>query len=105
MHTDPSVEDQVILSYDASNASNSRRVQVSQVVHGRRRVDANGDVRKDPGFVGRPGVVRVGQSVLILRQADADELADRLRRLGAWVAMAKVSVDPALLPRFQAATP
>jgi hypothetical protein len=60
-----------------------------------------GREREDPGFIHRPGVVWIGQSVLIMSSRDASELAERLRRLGVRVAMAPMSIPRESLEAFR----
>ena len=58
-------------------------------------------MRADAGFIQRPGVVWVGQSVLVLPPRDADELAARVRRLGVRVAMGPISFAQETPERFR----
>jgi hypothetical protein len=75
--------ERVLLSYDASGIVRPRAARVCHIVFGRVRRSGDGKPEKvERGFVHRPGVVWVGQSVLILPRRDADELAARLRVLG-----------------------
>src|SRR5205823_7653083 len=46
-----------------------------------------------PPFIRRAGVVWIGQSVFVLPERDANELAEKLRSLGALVTMAPIGVD------------
>ena len=71
----------VLLSYDVSGKARSTAARVCQIVFGRSRTGKDGVSRQELGFVHRPGVIWVGQSVFLLHQRDADELAVRLRRL------------------------
>ena len=94
--------DRVLLSYDVSGTARSAAVQVCQIVFGRTRVARlTGEVRHETGFIHRAGVVWIGQSVLVLPPADADELAARLRRLEVRVAMAPVAIGRASLEAFR----
>ena len=93
--------ERVLLSYDALGATRGRRVQVCRIVFGRIRADEGGRVRAEKGFIHRPGVVWVGQSVLILPPGDAEELAARLGRLGVRVASAPVAIERSMLGRFR----
>ncbi len=105
--TDASEGPAVLLSYDVSGAARSTAVRVCHLVFGRADVAAG----SPPPFIQRPGVVWVGQSVLLLPGHLADELASRLRGLGATVSTTPVRVDPADLealrrtPRARAARP
>ncbi len=93
--------DCILLSYDASGQSRASAAEVCRLIFGRRRVDRDGRVRTEEGFIHRPGVVWVGQSVLLLPPRDADELAARARRLGVRVAMGPVSVARDTVERFR----
>ena len=93
--------ERILLSYDASGASRGAATEVCRIIFGRTRVDRAGRVRPEAGFIHRPGVVWVGQSVLVLPPRDADELAARVRRLGVRVAMGPVSVTQGTLERFR----
>lgn len=97
----PSVPERILLSYDASGQSRAAAAEVCRMIFGRTRTDHHGRVRSEPGFIHRPGVVWVGQSVLVLPPRDADELAARVRRLGVRVAMGPVSVTRETLERFR----
>ena len=70
-----------------------------QIVFGRRRVSEGPEhVRyRENGFIHRPGVVWVGQSVLVMPPSDANELSDRLRELGVRVATGPVSIPRSTL--------
>ncbi len=93
--------DWILLSYDASGQSRAAAAEVCRMIFGRRRVDREGHARIEAGFIHRPGVVWVGQSVLLLPSRDADELAARVRRLGVRVAMGPVSVARDTVERFR----
>ncbi len=90
----------ILLSYDASGGSRSAAAEVCRIIFGRTRSQPDGRVRSEPGFIHRPGVVWVGQSVLLLPPRDAEELASRVRRLGVRVAMGPVSVPRETVERF-----
>ncbi len=84
--------ERVLLSYDVTGTARSAAARVCQIVFGRTRiVSRSGETRQEKGFIHRVGVVWIGQSVLVLPPPDAEELASKLRRLGARVAMAQVS--------------
>ncbi len=95
--------DYVLLSYDVSGARRSAAVEVCRIIFGRparpRRPGEGLEVRN--GFIHRPGVVWVGQSVLFLPPWDAEELAQRIRRLGARVSAARIPVSRAALEAFR----
>ncbi len=91
----------VLLSYDVSGEARSTAARVCQIVFGRARLGPKGERRDEPGYVHRPGVVWVGQSVLLLPQADAAELAGKLRRLGVRVAMGRVRASREAIEAFR----
>jgi hypothetical protein len=82
-----------LVSYDVSGSARSTAARVCHIIFGRRRT-VQGQLRHEPGFIHRSGVVWIGQSVLAMSARDADDLAARLRHLGVHVAIA-----PAVLPR------
>src|SRR5947208_16181027 len=80
-----------ILSYDVDGRDRSTASRVCHIVFGRRnRTTHDGlpTAYEQPGFIHRPGVVWVGQSVLILPRHDAVELRARLNALGVSTGMA-----------------
>ncbi len=85
----------VLLSYDVSSARRSAAVEVCRVIFGRRRNETRdgGPPREEAGFIHRPGVVWVGQSVLFLPRRDALELEPKLKTLGARVRSVTVPVS------------
>lgn len=89
-----------MVSYDVDGSARSTAARVCQIVFGRRRI-ARGRAREDPGFIHRPGVVGIGQSVLIMSSRDANELAERLRRLDVRVAMAPMTIPRENLEAFR----
>ncbi len=93
--------ERILLSYDASGGSRAAAAEVCRIIFGRTRSRPDGRVHSEPGFIHRPGVVWVGQSVLLLSTTDAEELAARVRRLGVRVAMGPVVVSRNTLERFQ----
>ena len=94
--------ERVLLSYDVTGIARPRAARVCPIVFGKvRRLWDGEPERMEKGFVQRPGVVWIGQSVLVLPRRDADELAVRLRALGAWVVSAPVGVSMAGLRAFQ----
>ena len=93
--------ERVLFSYDATGSSRRAAVQVCRLIFGRKRLDAKGHVRDEAGFIHRPGVVWIGQSVLVLPPRDAEELAHKLGCLGVRVAMAPVSILRPALERFR----
>ncbi len=92
----------ILLSYDVSGAARSTAARVCQIVFGRTRTaPGTGHPRQERGFIHRTGVVWIGQSVLVLPPADAEELTARLRRLGVRVGMAPVAIGRAGLEAFR----
>ncbi len=91
----------VLLSYDASGHSRAAAAEVCRLIFGRTRTDPEGRLRRETGYIHRPGVVWVGQSVFLLPPRDAEELAGRVRRLGVRVAMGPVSVSRSTVERFR----
>ena len=96
--------ERILFSYDATGSSRPAAVQVCRLIFGRRRMNRHGRARDELGFIHRPGVVWIGQSVLILPPDDADELARKLDRLQVRVAMAPVSIARPALERFRRPT-
>jgi len=95
--------ERVLLSYDVSGAARSVAAQVCQIVFGRVRVsERDGGARYiEKGFIHRPGVVWIGQSVLVLPPKDSAELEDRLRRLRVRVATGPVGITRPTLEAFR----
>ncbi len=89
-----------LVSYDVPGGARSAAARVCQIVFGRRRI-AGGRECNDPGFIHRPGMVWIGQSVLVMPFRDASELAERLRRLGVRVAMAPMAIPRESLEAFR----
>jgi len=92
-----------LLSYDVSGSARSKAATVCQIVFGRTRSNGGTGVRRQKGFIHRPGVVWIGQSVLVLPPRDARELAVRLRNLGVRVSMAPVTIARIALEAFRRA--
>ncbi len=86
-----------LLSYDVSGEARSAASRVCQVVFG--RSDAGTDA--SPPFIARPGVVWIGQSVLLMPRSVAEDLAERLRELGAKVVVAGIAIEHTELARFR----
>ncbi len=93
--------DASLLSYDVAGSARSTAARVCQIVFGRARIGADGERRTEEGFVHRPGVVWVGQSVLLLPERDAAELAARLRRLGVRVAVGRITASREAVEAFR----
>jgi len=93
----------VLLSYDVSGAARTVAARVCQIIFGRRRIsEGPAKVRyQEKGFIHRPGVVWVGQSVLVMPPGDANELSNRLREMGVRVATGSVSMPRSALEAFR----
>lgn len=87
----------VVLSYDVPREMRTAAAKVSHVIFGR------GDGGKDAPvpYLQQPGVVWLGQSVLLMPSPLARELAIRLESLGARVAMARISIQAVELDAFR----
>ena len=98
--------ERVLLSYDVSGSDRAVATRVCQMIFGRRRTSQGPD--RDPyqqkGFIHRPGVVWIGQSVLVLPPRDAADLQGRLERLGVRVATGPVSIARVTLDAFRRGT-
>ena len=96
-------QERVLLHYDVAGGDRSTAARVCQIVFGRVRAAADRAAprRKELGFIHRPGVVWIGQSVLVLPATDGEELATRLRALGARVSMAGVPIGRTALEAFR----
>jgi len=97
-------DDLWILSYDVDGRDRATSVRVAHVVFGRKNTttrEGKPATYHQPGFIHRPGVVWVGQSVLILPRNDALELRDRLSGLGASVGVGRLSIDEPNLATFR----
>ena len=95
--------ERVLLSYDVSGSARSKAATVCQIVFGRVRSNGGPEVRRQRGFIHRPGVVWVGQSVLVLPPQDARELSVRLQNLGVRVSVAPVMIARHALEAFRRA--
>ena len=95
--------ERVLLSYDVAGAARAVAAQVCQIIFGRRRISEGRSkaAYHVKGFIHRPGVVWVGQSVLVMPPADAIELAERLRQLGVRVATGPASIPRSTLEAFR----
>ena len=94
---DPPTESTVLLSYDVAGASRSLSVRVAHLIFGRSDDKPEGPLR----YVDRPGVVWIGQSVLLMPSTLAEELATKLRALGASVTPAPILIAHHDLDAFQ----
>src|SRR2546422_6606246 len=97
-------DDLWILSYDVDGRDRATSVRVCRVIFGRKNTttrEAIPATYEVPGFIHRPGVVWVGQSVLILPRADALELRGRLEGMGVLVGVGALAIDDANLSVFR----
>lgn len=87
----------ILLSYDVPADMRAIASRVSHLIFGR------GDAApgSPPPFIHRPGVVWLGQSVLLLPSSTAHELAVRLESLGAQVAIARIEIERGELEAFR----
>jgi hypothetical protein len=94
--------ERVLVSYDVAGSARSVAARVCQIVFGRSATPkAKSGIRRAEGFIWRPGVVWIGQSVLIMPPPDAAELTERLRRLGVRVTHAPISIGHDSLRAFR----
>ena len=95
--------ERVLLSYDVSGSARPVATRVCQIVFGRRRISEGPEHGRymQKGFIHRPGVVWIGQSVLVMPPGDAAELASHLHRLGVRVATGRVTIDRPTLEAFR----
>src|SRR3989441_9274223 len=87
----------VLLSYDVSTTNRSAASRVAHLIFGRTDMP---EASLRP-YIRRPGLVWIGQSVFVLPQPLAAELADKLHGLGATVTMARVTIPPAEIEAFR----
>ena len=92
-----------LLSYDVRGVARPVAARVCHIVFGRiRRIEAPVPrERIEKGFIHRPGVVWIGQSVLVLPPRDAEELAGKLRAMGVRVVFAPLGMAVASLQAFR----
>ena len=94
--------ERILLSYDVGGEARSKAARVCQMVFGRTRfVGDPGRFREEKGFIHRPGVVWIGQSVLAMPPRDAEDLRVRLGSLGVRVAVARIEVSGGALEAFR----
>ena len=93
-----------ILSYDVDGRDRSTASRVCHLIFGRKNTTTAAGLPKEyeqPGFIHRPGVVWVGQSVLILPRPDATELRGRLEAMGVSVGLGRLTIDDPNLAVFR----
>ena len=94
--------ERILISYDVAGEARSKAARVCQIVFGRGRLTGEGPkARRSKGFIDRPGVVWIGQSVLAMPPQDAAELRDALARIGVCVATARIAVTREALEAFR----
>ncbi len=87
----------VIVSYDVGGHRKTESTMVDQFVHGRKVVVRLKNSMKRyfyPGLVSRPGVQELGQSVLMMRERDAEEFGSYLYKLKVPCRMWRVWLRP-----------
>ena len=98
------MDDRWILSYDVQGGDRGTAVRVCQLIFGRKNSTTKEGrpwTYDQAGFIHRPGVVWIGQSVLILPKADALELQSRLEAWGVLVGVGRLAIDEACLAVFR----
>jgi hypothetical protein len=93
-----------ILSYDVDGRDRSTASRVCHLIFGRKNTTTAAGLPKayeQPGFIHRPGVVWVGQTVLILPGSDATELRGRLEAMGVSVSLGRLAIDGPNLAVFR----
>ncbi len=91
----------VLLSYDVSGTNRSAASRVAHLIFGRKDAPEKAPLP----YIRRPEVVWIGQSVFVLPQSIAAELAEKLHGLGASVTMAHVSIPYTEIEAFRRRTP
>src|SRR5438093_10981511 len=68
--------ERVLVSYDVSGSARGVAARVCQIVFGRKRISEGRDRTpyREKGFIHRPGVVWIGQSVLVMPPATRSSL-------------------------------
>lgn len=93
-----------MLSYDVDGRDRATAVRVCKLIFGRTNTttrEGRAASYDQAGYIHRPGVVWVGQSVLILREADAFELRGRLEGMGVSVGLGRLAIDGTELEKFR----
>ncbi|HKW43242.1 MAG TPA: hypothetical protein VJP06_03555 [Thermoplasmata archaeon] len=94
--------ERILVSYDVVGEARSTAARVCQIVFGRGRFAAESSHgRRAKGFIDRPGVVWIGQSVLALPPHDAEELREKLVRIGVRVVLAQIAISHEALEAFR----
>ena len=84
LETVSEVARRVIVSFDVRRRRRTECTLVTRFVFGRRervRTPQGTRVYRYPGLIARPGVERLGQSVLLMREDDAEDFTGFLSRL------------------------
>lgn len=87
----------VIISYDVNKHQRAESVTIHRFVHGREVTAQVGGRKKRyfySGLTSKPGVDKIGQSVLQMKENDADEFAAFLRSLHVPFTIRRVWVRP-----------
>ncbi len=95
MVSSPMVHDRTLVSYDASGSARAHAARACQIVFGYdQQIHREGVARtvRRKGYLDRPGALRIGQSVILLRDEDAHALARDLVRLGLLVRTLRIRV-------------
>ncbi len=72
----------ILVSYDVAGEARSKAARVCQIVFGRTRVVGEpAEVREERGFIHRPGVVWIGQSVLAMPPGERRDRMVRMRHV------------------------
>ncbi len=87
----------ILLSYDVPRDMRTIAARVSHLIFGR----SDAGTEAPLPYIGRPGVVWIGQSVFVMPRSTAQELAAKLEALGAHVALACVSIERSELEAFR----
>jgi len=93
-----------MLTYDVKGSDRATAVRVCQLIFGRRNSttrEGRPSTYDQAGYIHRPGVVWVGQSVLVLPRKDADELRSRLENMGVLVGLGALMIDEFNLDVFR----
>ena len=86
----------VLVSYDASQRWRRERTMVNHYLFGRTVTAQLKGRRKKyhyPGLISKRGVERLGQSVFMMREEDADEFTALLKKLGVLYTRERIWVE------------
>ncbi len=91
----------LVVSFDVSGHRPGVGVAINQYIHGRKvTIRSNGGRKRYfyEGLVSKPGVEKLGQSVLLMKEKDAEEFASFLWRLKVPCRQWRVWLRPVDLP-------